>query len=284
MNPVKQIWAFLRWRVIGVRYLTRLTHDKSAVQKSSPSVLPSTALINEIGLTTGPKMDDSTVEKILTLYKDRIQAVVPKPTGHPFVNLMNAEDITTTNPILQKAFSKEVFDPAADYFGGQVTLDSIQFLFSWPTNGQLRASQQWHKDFGDSKSFHAIFYLKDVTEIKDGPFVFVDKKNTKRIRWSPFIRRISDKQFLKELGDGEVKYFYGKSGESVFVDPAACYHFGSRCENPRLALFITFNSSRPFVPATDLIKNNAQKLLQVATELRPDLSRSFLASVLNTQA
>lgn len=276
------MWSFLRWRVVGVRYLTRMNNKKWDLSKADmPVVAANTSQIEESGFSDGPELDNETIKEILEIYRDRMEAIVPKETGHPFVNLIRSEDINTSNPILKLAFSKNVLDPAINYFKGKVTLDSIQFLYSWPTNGQLRASQKWHKDFGDSKSFHAIFYLNDVDSLKNGPFTFVDKKDSKKIGWSFFIRRIDDKDFIEQLGNGKVRYFYGNSGKSVFVDPAVCYHFGSRCETPRLALFITFNSSRPFVPATDLIKNNSEKLLKIASSLRPDLSNTFLRRMLN---
>lgn len=197
--------------------------------------------------------------------------------------MVTDEDINIDNHIVKLAFSKEVLDPTIKYFNGEISLDSIQFIYSWPTTGEMRDSQKGHYDYGDSKSFHAIIYLNDVTDLSHGPFTFNNKTDSKKIKWSPFIRRVEDDQFVKELGDGEIRYFYGNAGKTVLVDPACCYHHESRCKTPRLALFLTFNSSNPFVPPIELIQRNRVKLIDIATQLRPDLTKSFICKLLGTQ-
>lgn len=281
MKKLNEIKTFLRWRVVLVRHLTRLMNKRIKISQSDyPKVNVDVNELNLNGYMPGKDLSNDTVQNILSLYKDKISKVVPKPLGHPFVNLISDEDITIDNPVIRLAFSNEILDFAIKYFDGEISLDSIQFLYSWPTSGELRDSQKWHYDYGDSKSFHAIIYLNDVINLANGPFTFVTKTDSKNIHWSPFIRRVEDDQFLKELGNGEIKYFYGQSGKTVFVDPACCYHYGSRCETPRLALFLTFNTSNPFVPPTDLIQRNRQKLIQIASELRPDLSKAFIGKML----
>jgi len=161
-----------------------------------------------------------------------------------------------------------------------MTLDSIQVLYSWASQGSLRESQMWHRDYGDSKSFHWIAYLNDVTGPEDGPFAFVDKEDARRITRSPFIRRIADPAFARELGDGKVRQFLGRAGQSIFVDPAACYHSGSRCKNPRLAIFVTFNTDRPFVAPTPLVTENRRRIADAARQIRPDLSDPYLKRML----
>ena len=167
--------------------------------------------------------------------------------------------------------------------GGRLVLDSIQALYSWPTAGALRESQLWHKDYGDWKSFHWIAYLNDVNGPDDGPFSFIDKRDARRIAPSPFIRRIADDDFSRELKGGQVRVFAGRAGDSIFVDPAACYHCGSRCRNPRLAVFVTFNTSNPFVAPTAPIRENRQRIFEAARSLRPDLSDGYLRRLLQIQ-
>ena len=41
---------------------------------------------------------------------------------------------------------------------------------------------------------------------------------------------LPDDDFSKELKGGQVRVFAGRAGDSIFVDPAACYHYGSRCK------------------------------------------------------
>ena len=284
MKKLNQIKSFLRWRVVFVRYLTRLFNKKISIPRSDyPNFNPEISKLIENGYMEGFELNRFQVTEILDLYQNKIKSVIPTETGHPFINLVTDEDINVNHPIIKLAFSKEVLDPAIKYFNGNISLDSIQFLYSWPTSGKMRDSQKWHYDFGDSKSFHTIIYLNDVLELGHGPFTFINKSDSKNIKWSPFIRRVEDDQFLKELGDGKIRYFYGNAGKSVMVDPACCYHYGSRCKIPRLALFLTFNSSNPFAQPIELIQRNRQKLIEIATQLRPDLTKSFIGKLLGTQ-
>lgn len=281
MKKIKYKINYLRAHLIALRKLSMLSNIKlRSFRSAEPSVLESTAIINEIGYTAGPSITSQVLEEIKSIYQSRVAEVVPKPTGAPFKNLMRDEDITINNPIIKLAFSKEILDPAMDYFGGKVLFESLQVLYSYPTDGKLRESQLWHKDFGDNKSFHGIMYLNDVEAINNGPFVFVSRSDSKKIKRSVLIRRIHDEDFLRELGNGEVKYFYAKAGKSIFVDPAVCYHYGSRCKEGRLAIFFTFNTSTPYVIMPGLIERNKGKFLEIGKALRPDLPVQKLQGLL----
>ncbi|OZI28144.1 hypothetical protein CEG14_24845 [Bordetella genomosp. 1] len=277
---IRSVASFIRWRLVPLRYLQTLSTNRRVARERW--AMPSREMndVQTRGYAPGPSLGPQALEAISAIYRPRTAEVQARTTGHPFVNLFRAEDIRADNPVVRFAFSEAVLGRAAEYFGNQVTLDSIQVLYSYPTEGAPRESQLWHKDYGDSRSLHCMTYLNDVQEPQDGPFAFVDRADSARIRRSPFVRRIDDAQFARELGDGEVRYFKGTAGTSVFVDPAACYHYGSRCRNPRLAIFVTFNTDRPFVPPIPLVDANAQALFDVAREVRPDLSERFLRTLL----
>lgn len=282
MSAVTNVLSFLRWRIVAVRYAGKVFGGSPAdwLQPGLPPRGNIAGAVRERGFEPGPSLEPEALAHVQSIYRPRSDRVVARPSGHPFVNLVEAEDFTPTNPVFRHAFSPEVLDVAHDYFGGRLSLDSIQVLHSWPSDGPPHDSQAWHKDYGDNKSLHCITYLNDVLKAEDGPFVFVDRIDTARIRRSLFIRRIPDSQFAAELGDGQVRTFHGRAGESVFVDPAACYHYGSRCRSSRLAIFVTFNSDRPFVPATQPIRQHALSILAAAQKVRPDLSESYLRSLL----
>jgi hypothetical protein len=282
MKKLKYKINYLRTHLIVKRkFLMLFNINSKSFSKPEPSVLESSIALNNIGYATGPNCSPEILKEIKSIYEPRIAQVVPKKTGAPFKNLMFDEDITIDNPIIKLAFSKGVLDPAIDYFGGKLLFESLQVLYSYPTQGDLRESQYWHKDCSDSKSFHCIMYLNDVDEVKQGPFVFVNRTDSKKMKRSPLIRRINDEDFMKELGDGKVEFFYGKAGESVFVDPAVCYHYGSRCQKGRLAIFFTYNTSTPYIITPGLIQNNKNKLFEIGKTLRPDLSIEKLKILLN---
>lgn len=281
MQALRSIASFVRWRTIALRYATMVPNIMRA--PALRPIPPQSAIAEAIakhGHAPGPVLAADTLQHIREVYAPRCADVVPNPTGHPFVNLMEMADLTVENPVVRLAFSPEVLDIAVDYFGGNIALDSLQVLYSWPTEGQLRESQKWHKDYADTKSFHCIIYLNDVLSDEDGPFGYVDKHDSQRIRKLPIIRRIEDDKFLTELGNGTVRRFHGRAGEGVFVDPAVCYHYGSRCKTPRLAIFITFNTQVSFTPPTRLVSRNAAQLCEIGKVIRSDLSESFLRRLL----
>ena len=282
MSVIRNMASFARWRLVPLRYVAVPFNLRAQDVLSGVPMRSATAQeVHQEGHAPGPTFDSQLVDDIRSLYLPRAQAIAQPPAGHPFVNLFQASDIHIDNPACRLAFSRELLDVATDYFGGDIILDSIQVLYSWPTEGPLRESQKWHKDYGDSKSFHCITYVNDVMTPEDGPFVFVDKQDTRKIRKLPIVRRISDEQFRAEVGDGgQVRSFYGTAGTSVFVDPSVCYHYGSRCKKPRLAVFVTFNTRRPFMTPIPVVAHNASQFVEVAAAIRPDLSRAFLRSLL----
>jgi hypothetical protein len=281
MSIVRKVGHFVRWKLVATRYATRAAGLKwSKVGRPAPPRMATTAEVERIGSAPGPAIPPDMLQRMKAIYQPRGASVQPKATGHPFVNLFQADDITPDNPVMQFAFSPAVLDVAADYFGGKLILDSLQVLYSYPTEGSLRESQHWHLDYGDTRSFHCVAYLNDVLTIEAGPFVHVDKIATRKVGRSSVVRRIDDTRFAQESGHAEPHIFYGPAGSSVLVDPSACYHYGSRCKTPRLALFVTFSSWFPFAqPVPEITRHKAQ-LAAVAKSIRPDLSDEFIATLL----
>ncbi len=281
MSSIKSALSFLRWRVIAVRYITMIPKINASFFKSAKKTTsPEGKELTENGFITGAKLSDDKIKELTDIFEPRSKLAKKKASGHTFVNLVNESDITVDNPIMKLAFSKEVLDLAIDYFGEKLSLYSIQVLYSFKHEGTLRASQLWHKDFGDSKTQHSIYYLNDLLDDKGGPFVFTDKRDSNKINWSPFIRRIPDEQFKKELGNGIIRKVYGEKGHNIHVDPSQCYHCGSRCFTPRLAAFISFNTSTAFVGSVPFINENRKKLIEVASKLRPDISKEFFNKII----
>lgn len=276
--------TFLRWRLIPVRALGKLK-NMLAFHPAPPAIDPvfdqaSLAALRERGYCAAGRADAEELGDILTVYGPRAEEVESRASGHPFANVFRAEDIASENPVFRLALSDRILSVAHAYFGGRFVFDSIQVLRSFPTSGDLRESQKWHRDFADSKSLHFIMYLNDVTEDADGPFVFVDRKVSRKVRSMPFIRRLTDDQIERETGTREFAKFYGQAGEAIFIDPAACYHFGSRCSNPRTAVFITFNTATPYEPMVEPLKSQRARALVEARKVRSDLPEGYLASIL----
>lgn len=281
MKAIKQTVGFLRWRLIPVRYAGKVWRSLPGIAPAIPPARsPIVAQVEQTGWAEAAPISPEVLERLRTKYFARADAVIPRQGGHPFTSLFRAEDIGPDDPLCQLAFSRGLLDTVHDYFRGRFRFDSIQLMYSWPTNGSLAESQLWHRDYGDANSFHWIAYLDDLLDDAGGPFTFVDREATRKIGRSMVIRRIGDEDFERELGDGVVHRFYGRAGEGIYVDPSICYHYGSRCRRPRLAIFVTFSTDRPFTNATDLIVRERERLVETACAIRPDLNRDYVRTVL----
>jgi hypothetical protein len=281
MSFLNKVLSFVRWRIIFIRYITRLQFlDWHQIISKRVYCTKISEHINSTGYYQSAKLSDNLVEEIRKIYYPRVENIIPLTSGSPFVNLFRDEDITLENPIVRLAFSKEILDIASDYYSGFPLLSTIQVLYAWPSNSEIRESQKWHKDYSDSKSLHCMIYLDDVLSPEDGPFVFVDKQDSLRIKKSLIIRRIDDEKFNEELGSGIVRYFYGEAGSTMFVDPSPVYHYAHRTNKNHLGIFITFSTLAPYAPPIHIVKNNSLHLLEIATQVRPDLSKSFLKMLL----
>ena len=280
---LRNIASFLRWRLVPVRKAGRIRFLRPGRTRSPVAAgrLPASVEVETTGYAQGPTMPAELVAATRAHYEARVPAFENIPANRPHVNLARAEDYNADNPLLQWIFRPDLIDIAIDYFDGRCRLDGINLLYSPARDGKtLSESQYWHRDYDDSRSFHAITYLNDVLDDDAGPFVFVDKQDTKRIGDSQIIRRIDDPTFEAELGDGQVHRFFGEAGSTVFVDPAACYHYGSRCRRERMAVFLTFNSDLPYTTPDRNVTDNAGAILKGAIALRPDLDKRLLERLL----
>jgi len=263
---------FIKWRLVPIRHLGRLRYLRPHhLTKAENPQTDLGKIIDAKGYHTGPIRSGEKLKALQNLFMNR--APKSAPDGHPipFVNLLKAEDLTADNALMKLVFSPEILDVVFDYYGGRARLHNLQVLHSFANDGQLKESQKWHLDYADSKSLHCVMYLNDVLTDDEGPFVFIDKEASKVVGRGLTVRRIADAQMEKEMQGAEVHTVYGKAGTSVWIDPAACYHYGSRCINPRTAVFLTFNSDAPFVAKESLMAQNAQTIVEIGKELRPDL-------------
>ena len=280
---LKDTYGFLRWRLVPVRKLGKLKN-----MLSRPSVPPRAvpdfdrgklAEIETKGFCQAKSIPAAELAAIQAIYEPRAARVAPRDGGHPFENIVQPGDFVADSPLFRLAVSEELLGAAHAYFDGQFLFDSIQVLHSFPTEGELRASQMWHKDYGDNRTLHFIAYLNNVTRDEDGPFVFVDRQTSKSVGKSPIIRRIEDAKLRKEIGGGEIEHFYGKAGDAILVDPSSCYHYGSRCKHARTAIFITFNTSTPYEPMCEPLRGARRQAAAEARKVRPDLPGEYLDAI-----
>ncbi len=284
---IRETASFLRWRLVPVRKLGKVRNR--ITRSHAAPILPPGALpfdpvrlehLQRDGYCRAQPLDPAALDAIRALYLPRTEAVVPRHAGHPFENIARAGDFNADNPLFRFALSDEVLGAAQAYFDGAFRFDSIQVLHSFPTDGPLRASQHWHRDYGDSKSLHFVMYLSDVEDERDGPFGFVDKQTSRRVKRSPIIRRLTDDQIAAEIGHDRHEIVYGKAGTAILMDPATCYHYGSRCSRPRTAVFVTFNTDAPYTGMVEPLASSRQQAAAAARLIRPDLPGAYLDAIL----
>ena len=281
---LRDTWSFLRWRLVPVRKLGKLKNALARPVKP-PRIdadfdTQKLRVIESHGVAAATSVSGALLEDIREKYLPRTAAVKPRAEGHPFENIMRAEDFRADDPVFRLAFSEEVLGAADAYFGGHFLFDSIQVMHSYPTSGKLRASQMWHLDYGDSKSLHFVMYLNDVISDEDGPFVYIDRQTSKAVAKRPIIRRLDDEQIAREIGKNDFERVFGKAGDAIFVDPSACYHFGSRCKNGRSAVFVTFNTATPYEPMQEPLRSARRQAAAEARKVRPDLPGEYIDAIL----
>ena len=275
---------FLRWRLIPVRKLGKMKNKLVGHPGPEPRATSFDAKrlaeLNSKGFCKALPVDTAVVEEIRALYLPRGADVVPTDSGHPFANIMPPEEYTSDNPVFRLAFSDDILNAAEAYFEGKFSFASIQVTHSFPTSGDLRESQKWHRDYGDSQSLHFIMYVNDVLEEDGGPLSLIDRDTSKKVGRSPVIRRLTDAEIAAEVGSDDYVRFYGKAGEAILMDPATCYHFGSRCQTPRTAVFITFNTHVPYTDMMQPLGSHRTAAAAEARKVRPDLPGEYIDSIL----
>ncbi|WP_370179066.1 hypothetical protein [Alteriqipengyuania sp.] len=275
---------FLRWRLVPVRKLGKVKNQlvgRAAPPRRATSFDPDRlAQLHAVGCCPALPVDQGLVAQIQDMYMPRAEKVVPTTRGHPFTNVMPPEDYHADNPVFRLAFSDDILNAAEAYFDGKFSFASIQVIRSFPTEGKLRESQKWHRDYGDSQSLHFILYLNDVLDDDGGPFAYIDREKSKKVNRSPVIRRLTDDEIAAETGDDHYERFYGKAGEAILTDPAVCYHFGSRCKTPRTAVFVTFNTHVPYTEMMQPLGSHRKRAAEQARKVRPDLPGEYIDSIL----
>ncbi|MEM6474691.1 MAG: hypothetical protein AAF687_00845 [Pseudomonadota bacterium] len=275
---------FLRWRLVPVRKLGKMKNKLVGHPGPQPRATSFDAeRLEELkakGYCKALPVDPALVDEIRALYLPRGEDVVPTDNGHPFANIMPPEEYKATNPVFRLAFSDDILNAVEAYFDGKFSFASIQVTHSFPTSGELRESQKWHRDYGDSQSLHFVMYVNDVLEEDGGPLSLIDRDTSKKVNRSPVIRRLTDAEIAAEVGSEDYVRFYGKAGEAILMDPATCYHFGSRCRTPRTAVFITFNTHVPYTDMMQPLGSHRAAAAAEARKVRPDLSGDYIDSIL----
>ena len=258
---MKRIWRFARVKIhiVGIR-MRRILAVKERIKrrKLAESILPVNQdfTVKNLGklIEEGFSLCDLEEKKILDLlstweilknkYTDNNETV--KSLGKDFFKEMLTIDDFINFPIyLDIALDEKVLNSVLTTMGLIPHLESIDILYSLPTGELLQASQLWHKDVNDERIVKLFIYLEDCSK-ENGPFTFIPAKFSQNIS-SRLGHYVTDKKIVESISKSEWRMVEGVAGTAFLIDTGRCYHFGSRCLEPRVALVITYSSGLKFM-------------------------------------
>ena len=156
-----------------------------------------------------------------------------------FSQLLRKEDLLLDGSFLRFALDEKLLRTVAAYMGNAPFLESVELLYSKPVETSSR-SQLWHKDRTD-KSVLKIFVYCASVNMENGPFSFLKARDSKEVPES-LPHYLADEEISKYVSLANVVNVIGNTGTAFLIDTIRCYHFGSRCEKPRLAYVAYYTS------------------------------------------
>lgn len=211
-----------------------------------------------------PDLDPSLLSEVCTELRRRAKSIVMDPTkegagkGNDFwKHLLTEDDLRTDRPFVRLALQPAVIRVASAYLGEVPHLASIKALISYPIErDELKGSQYWHQDYDDWKMIKLFIYVTDVRDERDGPFTYINAERSKKIPNTFFPGTVTDEIIKKYSSEGDICHLLGPAESAFYVDPASCYHQGSRLAPGHyrivyMASFITFAAKNPFMEGYD---------------------------------
>jgi hypothetical protein len=168
--------------------------------------------------------------------------------------LVDSETVKNYPDIVRFAGQDALKKLASAYLGEEAVLSDITLMKSYPTGKQIKHSQMWHLDGGDSRLLLFYVYCRDVDDTA-GPFAMISKSDMKPISRPRFMRKhgYTDSEIGALAKPGATKSITGPAGTVFACDTAQTYHQGSRCETKtRLALGIRYTTFSGLYPVREI--------------------------------
>lgn len=189
------------------------------------------------------------VSELVTASREKLTNVGSLPQSRNkafFSQLLSASDLGLDQPFLRFALDERLLGTTARYLGVAPFLESVELLYSKPIEGQPAQSQQWHRDRTDRRIVKVFVYAVDVTP-RQGPLSLLSRSDSARVPERLF-HYVPDKQMARYVEPGRTVALTGPSGTTIMTDTQACYHLGSRCQEPRLAYIAYYSSGFGYRP------------------------------------
>jgi hypothetical protein len=152
---------------------------------------------------------------------------------------------------------QEGFLAVADaYLGMRAQLRAVHLWLNYPTEGEARSTQLWHRDSDDVVNLKIFTYLTDVDE-SSGPFAYAPATHPFGRRRSIEPRsfapgRVEDGEMQRALPREEWRINVGPAGTTVFADTCGFHKGVKPVSRPRLMLMCHYTSPAAY-SARDLV-------------------------------
>jgi hypothetical protein len=163
-----------------------------------------------------------------------------------FSQLLGPDDLDPGGVFLRFALNEKLLGSTARYLGVAPFLESVELLYSKPIEGPPAQSQQWHRDRTDRRIMKVFVYAVEVTP-RNGPLSLLSRPDSDRVPESLF-HYIPDEQMARYVSPERTVALTGGAGSTIMIDTQACYHLGSRCQEPRLAYVAYYSSGFGYRP------------------------------------
>lgn len=163
-----------------------------------------------------------------------------------FSQLLGPADLHPSGVFLRFALDERLLGTTARYLGVAPFLESVELLYSKPIDGPPAQSQQWHRDRTDRRIMKVFVYAVDVTS-RNGPLSLLSRPDSDRVPETLF-HYVPDEQMAHYVDPRRTIALTGGAGSTIMVDTQACYHLGSRCQEPRLAYVAYYSSGFGYRP------------------------------------
>lgn len=163
-----------------------------------------------------------------------------------FSQLLGAPDLALGGVFMRFALDQRLLATTARYLGVAPFLESVELLYSRPLEGRPAQSQQWHRDRTDLRIIKVFVYAVDVTP-RQGPLSLLSRSDSARVPELLF-HYVPDEQMSRYVDPARTVALTGPAGTTIMTDTQACYHLGSRCQEPRLAYVAYYSSGFGYRP------------------------------------
>jgi hypothetical protein len=155
------------------------------------------------------------------------------------------------NPFLKFHLDRSLLEVVAAYMGffPKFIMHSLHSMVLMPKNAKQKFSQNWHRDPDDKKIVKVFIYMTDVSDMDDGPFMYV-KQSQLGGKWRSVFPQVPgggcyvpDGMVESIIPEEDRQICLGKAGTIIFCDTSGLHKGGYCTNNRRIMSAATFVSN-----------------------------------------